>query len=405
MRYMLLCLLLLVFMPVTAQEMPVWSAWIENNQTYTRVYSDGQQRTIALNLPENYVQHGYPHPSNNGDLFALCAQVGNQFHALIYDTIAEATIYDYPLGTTQSCHTMLDETNTRIAVVLMDDTMDFGRQLWRMQIIDTSTSQIVTQIAAGDYDAGAEFWLIGPALETFAGDSVTFTAASELGDGPSTRTFQWLLTDNLIEGVGAIASYYVTVLPSTGESIWSASDHDLPEVYIGGLGPNENVIQTYGSDGTPINIFHSPYKVVLGSEFIDDGRKIAISISDLGDSHWVYIDREGQQFPLPFEFVDNYISVRGPIGTSDGFILLTASNDNYQRIVHYRFIGDQWERRVLLWWIPIQIHYASLIWITPMQGQSDLAPLASMEMVTLNEPQPTPTPLPPTPTLNPFGYG
>jgi hypothetical protein len=405
MRYLLLCfLLLLIAAPTAAEGDAAWSAWIYSAaDTYTRVYSDGRTHTITLNLPDGYKAHAI-RPSNDGDLLAFCAWDSDQVHALIYDTNTEGIRYDYWLGSPDGCLTILDESNTRMAIVLSYDStqpLDFP---WRMVVVDSRNSEVTTQISSTDHEAGGRSWVIGPNLETFEGDTVTFTAASNVGDGPSTETYHWSLSRNVIEEVRTPVPYYIDYLPATDEYLWWSVDDALPYEQFEGMGIPFNVVQAFGSDGIPINIFHSPYKFIWETEFIDDGQKIAIAISGEPTSHWVYIDREGRQARMPYD-VPVYPSYTKTWGTSDGFVFVRATSDNYHRLIHYRFQGDQLERRVL-WWAPILDNfYARLIWVTPMQGAADLAPLADMEMVTLNEPKPSPTPIPPTPTEPPGGYG
>src|SRR3954463_12000523 len=89
-RILLFLLLLCIAAPVAAQANPAWSVWLDTQQgIYLRIFSDGHTRMTSLKLPDGYTLASVLLPSDSGDLFALCANVDGEYHALIYDTISD----------------------------------------------------------------------------------------------------------------------------------------------------------------------------------------------------------------------------------------------------------------------------------------------------------------------------
>ncbi len=343
--------LLLGVMPALAQSGDDWSAYVysQAQQTLVRVMLDGTQTAYPLDLGESVALQGrhmafWP----DGDRVAFCAVTYGE------TTSATLTIRDLPGGedlvslpfeSASDCRVTqagLSDDQTRLAVALFnyfpaDTEADTSQPPWQIVIVDTATGDILDTLDGGDphvVEAG-----IAPERATiaeafaFSSDVLTFYAIPyAVGSSSFYPTYRWDLSDDTLALADEQAEYSVSVLADADERLYAAQDTSLPFGIPNGPVPPNNVVLASRGDETPYTIYYTPDWVVVDTDYIDNGQRVAVTLYPPADMpqmsaflvslRAVAVDREGG--------VEELVTTDGTMqlaGAPGGYVALLGSID------------------------------------------------------------------------------
>jgi hypothetical protein len=162
-----------------------------------------------------------------------------------------------------------------------------------------------------------------PDVRYFANNQVIFTNLLWGTDAPPmSPAYLWQLSDDSVQAIDRWWRSGLDSLPATGELVWAELDPSLPAAQPGGPVPQANVVKLADKSGEERVIYQNSDWVILGTEFIDNGRQLAIQELQASDpnqpiaqsTRWIGLDRSGTVSEL---------------ATTPGFSELAAAPDGY----------------------------------------------------------------------------
>ena len=331
-----------------------WSAYLYNNLTreLVRVSLDGTQQAFDLGLGENvYLGMRDTDFTSDGGTMAYClsdytavnpqALTAPPTALITRDLQSGATNYQVDVGPTIGCWATYSQDNSRIAVGMVryypgDPSADTTQPSWELQVRDAVSGNLVAQLspfsqAAPQLGLFNDFALM-PDVRSFVGDVIAFAGLPWGTEGiPIEPAFEWNFSANTVTPNDVWWRWAVSSLPETGEMVWLDVDSTLPVGDPGGPVPRMNVAMYAPSpEGERTVIFHSPDWILLATQFIDNGERIALQLLEPFDpnsalpsarTRWVAVDRQGNVSELATN--EGYSQV---VGAPDGFLHLYATS-------------------------------------------------------------------------------
>jgi hypothetical protein len=387
-----------------------WSAWAYNAETgqLVHVFPDGAPAVeMAFPLPPG--TSNYPIDvtfSRDGRLLAACLTDDAGVSSVrAYDVYAGVYIAAYiSSGPVLGCSLEqygFSEDGTQLAFGVINHYGFDGadtRPSWEVVVMEMNTSAILYHLDAESAEVatlGEDLSNVLPYIRTFQMKTATFPGlitfapvyyASE--GAPEYLSVVWNLTDGTVRDEGPYGKSGFDVLLSNGEVIWVDTDDAYPVTLPVGPGPAFNVAMYSNKAGDRYPIFFQDGKIPMNARFVDDGRKVAVMLSDSdGNSSWAVVDRSGAAAALPP--MDTY----EVWGTPDGYVFASNSSSGGPVEVRYhRFTGDSLTPAEFVAWTDMAGGFWRIVWATPLTGDPTLTPFASLTL--LGEP-----PIMPTATL------
>ncbi len=383
-KWLGLSMVLLLTVGAAAAQSTGWSAYLFNNVTrqLVRVSLDGTQVPINLNLPEGtYLGEADTAFTNDGNRMAYCAIDYSQPNAVATLNVIDATsgmpLYQQSMGQTLGCWVAYSADNSMLTVSTVnyfggDPAADVARPIWELRILDADSGNQMAIMSPFDPDATnlglLNDFAIMPDVRYFDNNQVIFTGVIWGSEGaPIEPAFLWDLNSSALLPFDDWWRWGLSV--SGPEVVWLDNDPTLPVGNPGGPVPASNVVRMRDTAGEVQTIFHSPDWILLDSEFIEDGQRLALSLlepfdesnpSDSNAVRWIALDRSGNVTELATN--TGYSQI---VNAPGGYVYLYGSNPEVGNTVtlEYRVGGQtqtlfsgQSDNSGAAW---------SLIWTTP----------------------------------------
>lgn len=377
-----------------AQPKTEWSIFFfeRSTQELTRVNLDGTVQTYdlgenATNFPGYHIAVA---PDGSFAAYCLFTKINEDTDAetwagkiIIRDLESGPDRFEIDLGVSGDCRLTsqsFSDDGSLLGIGLIGPYLDPNMTQsipfdnWRIPIIDTTTGNILHELKP---DSGITFDgedLFGvnsgfmPGILSVGENEVLFAklAWETDGDLPSDAgRWNWknaTLTYEPNLGGG-------TLIPSTGELIWVATDESRPLAGIVGPFPTRNVMGVRNADGEEQILFTTGDYGILKTTVINGGREIAIELvgyMEQRERRWIALDREGNIRDLPHQ------SVSRIYGTSNGYVYVTGLVDGRASLIAYED-GDEH----LLW--EFDEFFKPVVGITPMSIAEELSPFVGIE--------------------------
>ncbi len=320
----LAALALLVFSsiaPAAAQD-SAWSLYLINNSTnqLVRVGLDGSQEVVDLNLRAGtYLGADSVDFTADGDRMAYCVVVSQADGAYgmlnVKDLTGASALVSVDVGKTDGCWVSFSEDGTQVAVSVVrhyagDPNADTSIPAWQLLVFDAASGQSVaemnpTKAASAGFDPTRT---IMPQVRTFANGQIVYAGVQWGTEGsPSSPAYLWQIGVDNLQPIDRWWRSGLDSLPATGELVWVELDQSLPAADPGLPVPQGNVVKLADKTGIERVIYTDGGWVIADTQFIDNGRELAIyelrpfdSNSMIGGqaARWVALDRSGQTSEL-----------------------------------------------------------------------------------------------------------
>ena len=389
----------------TAQAGGSWSAWVYNSSDgrLVHVFPDGVPATTqAIPLPV-----GTSNPpwsltvSREGAYLAACmVDDANNTTVRIYDLYnSMAVLSQYAAGQVQACTLntyAFSEDSSLVAFGLLNKYpgMADPRPDWELIVMNTFTGSIVYRLAS-DMPAvsalGLDLTGQVPMLATFQQPTSTYPGL--IGFKPvrwgtegacEYMSLTWNLGDSTVYEGGRSGKGALDFLLPTSEAIWIEVNDAYPKTIPIGPGCTYNMVMYSNKAGDLYPLFTNG-TLVGGTEFIDDGRKLAFNTdTGTGFTQWWSMDRGGTVSQLPTD-----IQAWQVWGTLDGYAFLNSDTGlgGAPEVRYHRFnAGPNPDAYVA--WTGAPGEYWQIIWVNDLTG-SGYSPFPAM-----NSTSPVPTPPP-----------
>lgn len=374
-----------------------WSAYLYNSvmRQLLRVDLNGTQTPINLNLSEgSYLGEYETAFTSDGNYMAYCTidytavTAGSTLTPTlltVYDLTTGTVLYQQDLGPSIGCWINYSGDNSMLAVGMVnffpgDPSADTSRPIWELRIVDADSGIEMASMSplnaeATDLGLYNDFSIM-PDVRYFDNNQLIFTGILWGTEGaPVEPAFLWDLNSSDLQ---AFDDWWHWGLAINGrEVVWLESDSTLPIGNPGGPVPASNVVRSRDTAGEVVTIYHSPDWILLDTEFIDNGRRLAMSLLEPFDPNstegsevrWVALDRAGN--------VSDLASTTGfsQIGNApEGYVYLSANSPNVGATMTLDYhTGDQ--TRTLFTGASDDSGGAwTMIWTTPVQPADDLPP-------------------------------
>lgn len=362
-KWAILVLLVISVTGVIMAQADSWSAYLYNSVTrqLLRVHLDGTQTPIDLNLPEgSYLGDAETALANNGDTLAYClidytsGTTTTPAVLTVYDVPSGTTRYQQDLGASMGCWLEYSADGSMLVVSLVnyfggDPAADITRPIWETRVLDADTGAqmaSLTPFSRGAAELGLlnDFALM-PDVRYFANNQIIFAALPWGTEAvPLEPAFLWDLNSGALQPFDDW--WHVGMAVSGADVTWLDVDPALPWGNPGGPVPPSNVVRMRDAAGELINLYHSPDWVLLDAEFIDNGRRLALSLlqpfdpnspNDAGEIRWIALDRAGNVTELAATTGFSQV-----MNAPDGYLYLSADSPNVgaTMTLEYR-AGDQ----------------------------------------------------------------
>lgn len=406
-----LFLFTLTLLPTAAQDSAqTWFIYLFDNVNgeLLRVENTASFEIFQLGLEEGeFATRSDMAISDDGALVVFCkytmSDTGNSTRTLIVrDIAANANLYETPLEPGyDGCRPSGFNADGSQFVFSTTAILNFDAQtgqviegdvpLWRIQIIDTASGEILNEINSTMPDA--------PSVDTFGRNSpvplmadviefndegvlfrgIPYVGMEVPGELPA---WSWNLTDNTVSPVSNVGRVNSAYLPQTGELVYPALDEALPAAQPGGPMSQANVVNVQSADGTIQTIYWNTEEVILGVSFVNDGQAVGVTLlegfdqnnpSDTFMLRHIIVDRSGQVTDVgqPFE---QSIPIEGVPG---GAIIVWAVNDAQgYPFTHIGSVENGSLRELMSYQPPMDRGYSFLeiVWTPPTQVAGDLPP-------------------------------
>jgi hypothetical protein len=335
--------------------------------------------------------------SREGSYLAGCFQDGaGNTSVQIFDLYGGGYIAQYnPPGTVPACtlsRFSFSPDSSQLAFGMMNrwggEPSD-GRPAWALLVMQTHTSAIVNSIDATSPQItalGRDYSGFVPYVTAYEPSVMAFKMIPYATEGAQEfDSLVWQLGGGAISIVGPYGKTSLDMLSTTGEAIWVDVNNSYTPAVLEGPGFPYNVVMYSNKTGAMYPLFNNG-TVLYGSDFIDNGRKIAVSSSSGGVTQWFALDRSGTVTSLPADTMNVYQLY----GTLDGYTFLMQDGVSAPQVRYHRFNGGP-SPDVYTAWTGTPGDYWNIIWVNPLVGEAGLTPFA--QLVTIGTP-PLPT-LPP----------
>lgn len=396
----------------SAQAGGSWSAWLygADGGKLIQVFPDGTPAiTKTLPLPAGVSSAPFGVTiSRDGTLLAACmVDDASQTSVRVYDLNSGVyrAVYQALGGPTVGCHLgryAFSEDGSLLAFGLLNHYpgMSDARPAWELLVMQVSTGSIVYRldsnapaVAALGIDLAGKM----PMLETFEQPTATRPGLITLKPVQwGTEGFceydglVWNLNDGSVTSIARYGKNGLDVLLPNSELTWIETNPAYPQGVLEGPGCTHNMVMYSNKAGDLYPLFTNG-TVVFGTEFVDDGRRIAFGTYTAGGANqWYAVDRAGGLTALPADLSNTY----EVWGTPDGYVFMTSGPGVPQEVRYHRFSGGPSPEVFTALAVPGDDYYR-IIYVTPLAGGAGLSafsPLAEL-----------PVPLPPTPATPPGG--
>ncbi len=392
-RWIILAVAVLLVVSVTAPaaaQDPAWSLYLLNGRTnqLIRIFLDGTQQPVDLGLPaDTYVGAASIDFSNGGSRAAYCvstSQAGAGATLTIKDMTGTSAPVAVDLGKTDGCWVNFGEDGEQVAVGVVrhyagDPNADASVPAWELLVFDATTGQSVaamnpTKAAAIGFDPNRT---IMPQVRYFANGQIVYAGVQWGTDGsPSSPAYFWQLSDDSLQSIDRWWRWGLDSLPATGELVWVELDSSLPAADPGGPLPQGNLVKLADKSGDAHTIYTDSSWVIMGTQFIDSGRELAISELQGFDpdnpmnsqsTRWIALARDGSIRELVTSLGFSQL-----VPAPDGYVYLRASDNSASPLLtlEYHSGGNS----VQLWQQQTQGGMSwSILWSAPTPSASDLA--------------------------------
>lgn len=339
----LLASVLLVF-PAAAQ--PGWSVYLFNNitQQVLRISLDGAQQTYNLGLPEGvYLGRRSIDFTADGNRAAYCMVVNQPDGALatliVRDLASGAVLMSVEIGKTDGCWVTYSEDASQIAVGVVRyyaGAPDAPANLptWQLLVFDAASGGQLHEMnpvkGNASFDAGRTLM---PDVRYFTNNQIVFAGIPWGTEGfPLSPAYFWQLSDDSVQPVDRWWRWGLDSLNATGELVWVELDQSLPAADPGGPMVQANVVKLADRSGQEYAIYRDPDWIIMGAQFIDNGRQLAISELEGFDpnrnpggqaTRWMALDRGGTISELAT--MPGFSELAA---APDGYVLLWASDNS-----------------------------------------------------------------------------
>lgn len=412
--FFLILLLTSIAFPTFAQDNTQWFVYFLDslNNEIVRVDDTGAMQQYPLGLAENeFALGGGDAISPDGSLMAFCKMTlgGSDYSSpilIVRNIVAQTNLVEMPIGTDyDGCHPSGFNADGSQFVFGLTARLNFDANgqtvvgdtpLWRIQIIDSQTGNVLDELNSNNPSAPSldEFGRVTPVplmahMITFENDVVVFRGVPYVGmEIPGELpAWSWNLTTDSIEPIANIGRVNSDYLPQTGELVFPALDESFSAAQPGGPMSQANVVNLQLSDGTIQTLYHNAEEVITAVRFVNNGAAIGISLLqgfdmdnpvDIFPMRHIIIDRSGNitEVGESYEQYTQLASVPNSAVISwsewpDGGVPIThlgvVENDTLREIWQYTPDTSRGYSFLELIWSPAFEVQESLQPFTPMQ--------------------------------------
>jgi hypothetical protein len=393
----------------TVQAAGSWSAWLYNssNGQLVHVFPDGAPATTqAIPLPAGTSNPPYSLTiSREGAYLAACmVDDANNTTVRVYDLYNSMTVLSqYAAGQVQGCtltYYAFSEDSSMVAFGLLNHYPDpsDARPEWELIVMDTFAGTVRYRLGSEMpvvATSGIDFLGKMPMLATFEQPTATYPGL--IGFRPvlwgsegscEYDSVTWNLGDNTVYEGGRSGKGHVDFLLPNSEAIWVEVNDAYPKTTPMGPGCSYNMVMYSNKAGDLYPVFTNG-SLVGGTEFVDDGRKIAFyTDSGTGFTQWWAMDRTGATTQLPAD-----IQAYRVWGTLDGYVFLNSNTGlgGAPEVRYHRFTGQP-SPDAFVAWTGNPGESWQIIWVNDLTGGLGLP--AFPALITT----PPPPPITPAPT-------
>lgn len=368
-----------------------WSAWLYNQGTgqLIHVFPDGAAPTsMYLPLPPGVTENpSIVTISRDGAYLAGCFLDGmGNTSVQVYDLYGGGYVAQYaPSGTVPACtlsRYSFSPDGTQIAFALMNrwggEPSD-GRPAWELIVMQLHTSAIVNRVDANSPQItalGRDYSGHVPYITAYETGVMAFKMIPYATEGGQEHdSLVWQLSGGSIAIIGPYGKTSLDMLFSAGEAIWIDVDNTLPQGVLEGPGYPYNVVMYSNKTGAMYPLFTNG-TVLYSSDFIDNGKQIAISSYSGGVNQWLALDRNGSVNSLPTDTLNVYQLY----GTLDGYAFLKQDGTSAPEVRYHRFTGGP-TPEIYIAWTGVPGDYWNIIWVNPLVGEAGLTPFPQMATI------------------------
>ena len=337
--------------------------------------------SISTCLTETYLGADAIDFTADGDRAAYCVVVSQADGAYATLNVKDLTGASAPVsvdvGKTDGCWVSFNADGTQVAVSVVrhyagDPNADASIPAWELLVFDAATGQQLgemnpTKAAGVGFDATRT---IMPQVRYFANGQIVYAGVQWGTEGsPSNPAYLWQLSSDSLQPIDRWWRSGLDSLSATGELVWVELDQSLPAADPGGPMPQGNVVKLADKTGDERVIYTDSSWVIMATQFIDNGRELAISelqgvnsSSTMGNqpTRWIALDRSGQTSELV-----SSVGFSQLVAAPDGYAYLWASDNSAEALLtlEYHSGGSS----VSLWQQQMQNGMSwSILWSAPM---------------------------------------
>lgn len=396
-KFILLALaLLLLALPVFAQDNTQWSAYLFDNINNALIHigTGIETATYSLDVPQGSYVHGMS-INPDGSQVAYCYNYRENVNdngvmkLAVRDIDQEVTLFEQEFGLLVGC--TVSAFNADVLALSLVYSYGFDNptgKLWELRLLDPVSGDL---LAALDNENPAM-----PAVEVYgrqaaplladvrelSRESVSFIGIPYLGtEGPAQMpAFTWDVTAGTVTELPVAYGYFNSdFMPETGEVVYSSLDENLPAAMPAGPIPQANIVKIVDAEGERVIYQNSDY-VITATTFISNGQAVLVSMypgfdeqnpDAMGGSHYALVERDGTVIEFAEEFVGAVFADAIPNGALLAFTpqLATGGLDTTQIFVLT-------SENILAFDSMVTVDY-SLGWSPPMLVWTSASPIAS----------------------------
>ncbi|MBE2269574.1 MAG: hypothetical protein IAE80_15160 [Anaerolinea sp.] len=396
-KWLVLIVVLVLSVGAVSAQDAAWSAYLYNSVTrqILRVDLDGTQTPIDLGLPEgSYLGMNDTDFTPSGDMLAYCVidynaaptNMGTPTTLHLYSLTVNAPVAVVDLGASMGCWISYNAEGTMLAVGLVhyysgDPAADLSQPAWELRVLDAASGETIDTLSPSAQfalDAGLTSDLtLMPDVRFFAGSQIIFAGIMWGTEGaPLEPAFLWDISTDVVQPFDYW--WHPGLSVSGADLAWLDLDPMLPVGDPGGPVPQSNIVRMLGADGSPVTVYHSPDWILLDTEFVNNGRALALQLLEPFDPNapmgsnairWLLLDRQGGTVDL-----GTYPGFTQVIGAPDGLLLLHADSAQPGTGMTLDYVTAT-ETRVL--WQDVSENSGAawnIIWASPVPRADGLSP-------------------------------
>ncbi len=394
---LLAVVLFAVLLTAPAAAQSNWSLYLLDGMTQqvVRVSLDGTQQVIDLGLPPGaYIGRQSVDFTADGNRVATCtitdADDGAHITLSARDVGSASALFSADLGKSDGCWIKYNADGSQIAAGIVrhyagDPNADPTVPTWELLVFDAATGQQRYEMnpvkGGANFDAGRTLM---PETRYFAGDLIVFAGRPWGTEGfPVSPAFLWQLTTDTLQPVDRWWHWGWDSLAYTGELAWTELDPNLPVADPGGPVPQANIVKLADDSGSERTIYANPDWVILGTQFIDNGRQLAIQelqgfVPDANGNpgnqvmRWVALGRDGAVSQLA-----STLGFSELVAAPDGYALLTASDNSATPVLTLEYHTGR--EATTLWQYQATGGVTwSILWAQPVPTDSGVQPFQAV---------------------------